>query len=66
MLFITTFRCQRMRIERNAAAQPSTAERNRFFVSQAVTREAAKAAAPQSGFSEMERIAGKVITARVA
>ena len=51
---------------RKAAAQPKSAERNRFFVNQAVIREAAKAEAPQIGFSEIVRIAGKVITARVA
>ena len=51
---------------RKAAAQPKMAERNRFLVNQAVISDAANAAAPQSGFSEMERIAGKVMTASVA
>ena len=49
---------------RKAAAQPNRADRNRFFVNQAVITEAAKAAAPHSGFSEMERIAGNVIADR--
>ena len=63
---ITGFRAYNARIARKAAAQPRTAERNRFFVNHAVTREAAKAAAPHHGFSEIARIAGKVMTESVA